>query len=375
MFGAERWILALARHLDEKQVATIVGVLHDEPGRPAPLSEHAARLGLQVAVFDAPGRTSLAAIPKLRRFIREQRIDVVHSHGYKTDVVAVLARRGLRCKLVSTPHGWSASAGFRLRVYEALDRVAFAGCDAIVPLSEDLAAGLSWLPWARGRVHLISNGVDLSEVADSQQVVPELAALRARGVEVYGYIGQLIARKRLDTLIRAFASLQGEGRRLYLVGDGPQRAELEELASSLGQSDRIRFTGFREDRLDYLRGFDVFVLPSSLEGIPRCVMEAMAAGIPVVASDIEGSRALIRNGDTGLLFDAGSHTQLARQIVSLMHDHALRERLVASARVRVQECFSAAGMAAEYMRLYRRLCSPSESCGLSTTTAGRDANP
>ncbi|MCD6733541.1 MAG: glycosyltransferase [Burkholderiaceae bacterium] len=354
MFGAERWILALARYLPATEVETVVGVIQDMPGGgPAPLCAHAAQLGLPTVQFEAPGRLSVAAIGQLRRFIRDRQVDIVHSHGYKSDLIGVLATRGLPCRLVSTPHGWSTDAGIKLQVYEALDRLAFAGCDAIAPLSDDLAAGLARLPWARRRTRLIPNGVDLSEVTDSDRVAAEVGALRAGGVEVFGYIGQLISRKRIDTLIRAFASLPGEHRRLYLIGDGPERAELEALAESLGQAGRIRFTGFRDDRLEFLRGFDLFVLPSSLEGIPRCVMEAMAAGIPVVASDIEGTRTLVKDGETGLLFEVGDHAGLAAQIERLMGDPALRARLAAAARALVQERFSAARMAGDYLRLYR----------------------
>ena len=355
MFGAERWILALARHLPAGQVETIVGVIQDTPGFAAPLCAHAERAGLQSVSIEAPGKLSLAAVPQLRALIRARGIDIVHSHGYKSDILGVLATRGLACRMIATPHGWSVDAGLKLQVYEALDRLAFAACDAIVPLSDDLAAGLRKLPWAKRRTWTIPNGVDLSEISDSDRVAPEFASLRADGVEVYGYIGQLIARKRIDTLIRAFAALPNDRRRLYLVGDGPERAQLEALAASLGQSSRIRFTGFRDDRLEFLRGFDVFVLPSSLEGIPRCVMEAMAAGVPVVASDIEGTRALVRDGDTGLMFDVGDDVRLATQIGRLMADPVLRVRLAAAARKLVHEGYSAARMAEDYLQLYRRL--------------------
>lgn len=374
MFGAERWILALARHLPAAQVETIIGVIQDAPGQSAPLCTYAERAGLHAVSFDAPGKLSLAAVPQLRALIRARGIDIVHSHGYKTDILGVLATRGLGCRMITTPHGWSVDAGVKLQVYEALDRLAFAAFDAIVPLSDDLAKGLRRLPWAKRRVRIIPNGVDLSEVTESDGIAPELAALRAEGVEIHGYIGQLIARKRIDTLIRAFAQLEGDRRRLFIVGDGPERGALERLAAGLGQTGRIRFTGFRDDRLDFLRGFDVFVLPSSLEGIPRGVMEAMAAGIPVVASDIEGTRALVRNSETGLLFGVGDHALLATQIDRVMGDRRLRARLSTAGRALVYERYSAARMAADYLRLYREILAAATTgpvCGENRQETGR----
>lgn len=355
LFGAERWILALGRHLPSHLVQSFIGVVKDVAGGEPPLSEHAQRLGLPVVVIDAPGRLSLAAIPALRAFIREHAVDILHTHGYKTDILGVLATRGLACRLVSTPHGWSTAAGPKLRLYEALDRLAFGFCDRVVPLSEDLMAGLRRLPWVGARARLIPNGVDLSEITASTEVAREVAEFRAEGGRVVGYVGQLIPRKRIDTLIRAMAQIGDSGARLYLVGDGPARAELQALAEGLGLGAHVRFTGFRDDRLAYLRGFDVFALPSALEGIPRSVMEAMGAAIPVVASDIEGNRALVRTGETGLLFPVGDEAALAAALRTLLNDKPLRGRLAASARGLVHERFSATRMAYDYLHLYQEL--------------------
>lgn len=363
MFGAERWILALGRHLPSHLVQSFVGVVKDAPGGEPPLCEHAQRLGLPVVVIEAPGRLSLPAVPALRACIRERGIDIVHTHGYKTDILGVLATRGLDCRLVSTPHGWSTAAGSKLRLYEALDRLAFGLCDRVVPLSEDLMAGLRRLPWVGSRAKLITNGVDLSEITESGETATEVAEFRAEGGRVIGYVGQLIPRKRIDTLIRAFAQLADGRARLYLVGDGPERQKLQDLTEELGLGACVRFTGFRDDRLAYLRGFDVFAIPSALEGIPRSVMEAMAAAIPVVASDIEGNRALVRGGETGLLFPVGDHAALAAALRTVLDDQSLRSRLAASARELVRERFSAERMAREYLYLYQELLRDREASG------------
>lgn len=355
MFGAERWILALGKHLPREEVEVTVGVIQDVRDRQAPLSIHAERAGLQTFVVEAFGKLSLPAIPRLRQYIRAHRIDVLHTHGYKTDILGALAARGTGCLLVSTPHGWSVDAGFKLQMYEALDRASFAAFDAVVPLSDSLARGLAGLPWLGRRLRLIRNGVDLAEIAESSVVDPELAVMRSQGTRIYGYIGQLIERKRLDTLIRAFALGAGDARRLYLVGDGPQRAQLEALASSLGLADRVVFTGFQEDRLRFLRGFDIFVLPSALEGIPRCLMEAMAASIPVIASNIDGNSALVKHGETGLLFELGDHRALAACLGELEQNPDLGRRLALAGRDLVTRRFSASRMAGEYLDLYREL--------------------
>jgi glycosyltransferase involved in cell wall biosynthesis len=225
----------------------------------------------------------------------------------------------------------------------------------VAPLSRDLETGLKRLPWLKGKVELITNGVDLSEVTQSDSVADEVTVAKAGGAFVVGYIGQLIARKRVDTLIEAFAGLQDKSAVLFVIGDGEQRGALEALANQLGLAGRVRFLGFRNDRLDFLRGFDVLVLPSALEGIPRCLREAMAAGVPVVGTRIPGISDLIEDGHTGLMFDLGSDDQLEERLTRLLLDPALCEGLAFDAKRRVTESFSANAMAVSYQRLYLRL--------------------
>jgi glycosyltransferase involved in cell wall biosynthesis len=353
MFGAERWILALAKHLPPAQVRTTIGVIQDSGTATPDLCVHAAALGFDTVSIHAPGKLSGAAVPRLRALIRERGIDILNTHFYKSTILGAIAVRGTPCSLVATPHGWSADAGLKLQAYEWLDRIAFGFADAVSPLSPELERGLRRLPWVAPRLHPIRNGVDLSEVSASTRIDDEVAAVRRDGGFAVGYVGQLISRKRLDTLIDAFASLDVPGKRLFIVGDGPQRPELEARARDAGIAEAVRFLGFREDRLALLRGFDAIVLPSSLEGIPRCLMEAMAAGVAMVSSDIEGSRELVIHERTGLLFETGRSDALAACLTRLANDRELRARLAQAARHRVDTEFSATKMAERYVNLYR----------------------
>jgi glycosyltransferase involved in cell wall biosynthesis len=283
---------------------------------------------------------------------------VLHTHGYKTDLIGLLAVRGTGCRIVSTPHGWSVQAGWKLRLYEALDRAAFPFCDAVVPLSERLQSGLRWIPGLGRKLRLINNAVDLSEVQASDGISAQLKAWREQGDFIVGYIGQLISRKGLDVLIEAFGNLPMANKRLVLVGDGPQREELIALAAARGLADRVSFSGFREDRLDWLRGFDVFVLVSRLEGIPRCLMESLAAGVPVIASDIPGCNDLITDAQTGLLIPTDDAAAL-RLALERMRDPELRAALAARGKAHVAERYSAARMAREYQSLFTELAADS----------------
>ena len=357
LYGAERWILALIKHLKSEHIESFVGVIKDAPDLEAPLCTVAREFGFRTHVIESYGKFSRSAIGQLRSLLIDQQIDILHTHGYKTDLIGVLAVRGTPCKILSTPHGWSVNAGFKLQVYEALDRLSFLFMDAVAPLSRDLFDGLQSLPGLTRKLHLIENAVDLSEI-DAPGEMPELIRhWREAGRIVIGYIGQLITRKRIDTLIEAFHALDIPNKQLCLIGDGPQRPELEALAGRLGETNNITFLGFRGDRIDFLKGFDIFVLPSELEGIPRCLMEAMAADVPVVAGDIPGVRSIINNGDTGTLFKAGFAADLNQKLNCLIENKAMRMEFAHKARQVVRERFSSEIMARKYAELYARTTS------------------
>lgn len=355
LYGAERWILALVNNMDRTRVDSTVAVIRDDPKLGADLCSEAGRQGFRTQVFEAYGKVNLSAVRMLKGYLQAEGIDVLHTHGYKTDLIGLLAARGTRCKLVSTPHGWSKQAGLKLRLYEALDRRVFCHLHAVVPLSQDLFDDLSTKSCLRGKLHLIPNGVDLFDVRRPVAIAPEIAAWTAEGRFVFGYIGQLIKRKGLDVLLQALAGWSGDNWRLALVGEGDERGALEAQARALGIGDRARFFGFREDRMAFLKGFDAFVLPSRLEGVPRCLMESMAAGVATIASDIPGCRDLITHGESGLLFMPDSVAGLRGALAQLARDETWRSRLASAGQRTIEENWSAEIMAERYGALYGEL--------------------
>jgi glycosyltransferase involved in cell wall biosynthesis len=359
LYGAERWILALVRNLESQRVESHIGAIADVPDSPVPLLDAAARLGLRFHSIEAPGRFNPGVVTALRHLILRQGFDIVHAHGYKADIAALLAARGTRAKTVATPHGWSYNSSWQVRLYERLDRASFRFFDAITPLSPELENGLSKRKSVACKLHFIPNGVDLLEVDDIGPAPAELQALKSKG-PVVGYAGQLIARKNLPTLIRAFGAWNRGDASLILVGDGNQRAELEALAASIGIGSRTLFPGFRQNRLEWIRGFDIFVLPSLAEGVPRCLMEAMALGVATIASDIPGNRELIRHRSTGLLFAPGNADCLTQMLDSVGEPEA-RRSWTANARGIIERDYDAATMARKFETLFTSLVSAKSS--------------
>jgi glycosyltransferase involved in cell wall biosynthesis len=355
LYGAERWIISLISHLDSGRIESLVGAVNDGGYDDVPLCRMAQSRGFESVVIQGHGKVNLDAVRELRQYIVANRIDILHTHFYKADLIGLLAARGTNCLVMTTPHGWAVRPSPSLWVYERLTKLCFSFMDAVVPLSTGLMQSLKWTPGLSGKVTLIENAVDLSEAKQDCALDVGLAALRASGKFILGYVGRLDAGKDLETLLRAMAGDQHPNWHVVLVGAGDHGDQLRALVAELGVADRVTFTGYREDRMAFLKGFDIFVLPSLSEGTPRCLMEAMAAGIPIVASDIPGCRNLVDGSSTGLLFPVGDERALRERVVELSESAERRASIIDGARRFVEAKFSCERMAREYESLYENL--------------------
>ena len=349
LYGAEQWILALFRYLPPDKVEGTLVNLVDDPGQVSEVVRVAKARGLEATDLYTGGRYNPRAIVRLARFVRERRLHILHSHGYKADLIALFAAKFSGARVVSTPHGWSREHDRQLMLYESLDRRLLRFFDCISPLSPDLRDGLQRCGVRERKVRMILNGVDIEEV---DSVAPTVT--REPAGTVIGYVGQLIRRKNVECLILAFHQLAAlrDDVRLLIVGEGPSSEHLQELVSSLNLSRRVGFTGYRGDAIALMKTFDLFVLPSWEEGIPRCLMEAMAAGVPVVGSDIPGNRDLIEHEVTGLLFPPDSPERLQEAILSTVERPERAKDMAHRARAKIERRFSARRMADDYAALY-----------------------
>jgi glycosyltransferase involved in cell wall biosynthesis len=192
-----------------------------------------------------------------------------------------------------------------------------------------------------GSIRTIHNGVPEVDLPP----VPE-----GRSPVVLGSVGRLDEQKGYELLVEALAGLPDASG--VVVGDGPLRAALEARAAELGVAGRLQLPGWSDDARSRLPDFDVFVLPSRYEGFPLSIIEAMLAGLPVVATDVGSIREAVVDGETGLLVPSGDAAALTAALRRLVDDPGLRARLGAAGRARARREFTARAMAARYERLY-----------------------
>ena len=317
---------------------------------------------------------------RLAAVLRSLRPDIVHTRNLNAlEAQFVAAWLGVPGRV----HGEHGRDVFDLEgrnwKYNLLRRAARPLVQRYIAVSRDLAGWLSSTVGVRPqRLTQIYNGVDSQRFRPRQG--PRPAAGPAGFLDgarlVIGSVGRLVAVKDYPTLVRAFIRLhalspQADGLRLLLVGDGPERAACERLLTAAGLAGQVWFAGNRDDIPELMRAMDLFVLPSLGEGISNTILEAMASGLPVVASRVGGNSELVREGETGSLFAAGDHEALARLLLDYGRDPARLEREGLAARRRIETEFALERMAAAYAAVYDGLLAHVRTRGVSISAAAR----
>jgi glycosyltransferase involved in cell wall biosynthesis/protein-tyrosine-phosphatase len=341
----------------EVQVATTVAALVKRPAfrlsavlfNEGALADELRALGVPTYVIDEQRNGPFAIVRALMRHWKDHEVDLIHTHRHSDTVIsaAAAALAGVG-RMVRTVHGLTEPfTGWRrlkYRAYETLERMALrARADAIIAVSEHVASSLRAQQFDPQLIFRIHNGVDLDKVKAnrSRDEVRHEFGLGADRL-VVGTVGRLTAVKGHERLLRAAQIIRRQNPRaaFFIVGDGPRREELVSLAVRLGIADACIFTGSRRDTYDLVAAMDIFTLPSLSEGTPMALLEAMALGVPVVATAVGGVPEIVEDGINGLLVDSGDDDALAHACLELAANQLSARSLAARARLRATE-FSA----------------------------------
>lgn len=348
--GAQETALAYCSQLDAARWATTL-VTGPERSPEGDLFDEAARRGVPVLTVPSLRRrirpiADVRAVVDLVRLFRRERPDIVHTHSSKAGLVGRLAARIAGVPVVvHTVHGWSFHEGMSpaaRAVAVRVERLAARWTSTIVVVADhDAEIGAQEGIGTWGQYALVRSAVDIDALrrATGSRADARTAFGVPEGVPVLGTVTRLCRQKDPATMLRA-ARLVVDVRpdaRLVVVGDGPMRAEVEQLVDDLGLRPQVTLLGPRTDVAALLPGFDAFVLSSRWEGLPRVVVEAMAVGVPVVATDVGGINEAVTDGESGLLAPAGDAEALARAVLRVFDEPGLAHRLRGAAGERVVE--------------------------------------
>jgi glycosyltransferase involved in cell wall biosynthesis len=351
-YGAESMLLNLVC-CSRPSRQDLLAVFYNRHAPNRELFDRAVGKGARAELIDCRGRLDFRGLRQIRKFIRTSSADIVHTHGYKANFYGYVAARCEDRPVVATCHNWLAG-GARLALYNRFDRYLLRRFDAVAAVSEAVSEQLISSGVRRERVRVIDNGVDISIVGQREL---ERAQPMSRSGQVVGIVGRLDLQKGFRVLLRAISSIRCHfpHLRLLVVGEGPDRKQIEEIVKQLGLSSLVTFAGAQVEMADVYRSIDIFVLPSLNEGMPMTILEAMAASRPIVATRVGAVPKAILHRQTGLLVEPGDEAGLAEAMKELLSDPDFSRKLGRSARTHVQKHYSAQAMAQKYRELYSDL--------------------
>ena len=353
--GAEVLLRDSLLHYDRSVLAPTVCSMRDK----GPIGREIESEGTEVIALGVKGhRIKWSSVFALARIIRERGIDIVHTHLYPANrsgrIAAMLARTPC---IIASVHNQYCHRQKPLK-RRLLNNLLARGTDAIVAVSEAVKADIVHFDHvAPKKIVVIPNGIDVAAISVGDRAHARLSLGIPQDARVIGSVGRLIDQKGHMYLIEALALIKDTHpkARVLIVGEGPLRGELEALAGSLGVAERVTFAGVRRDIPDMLAAMDAFAMPSLWEGFGIALIEAMVAGVPVVATSIPPFQEIITDREDALIVPIEDAGALASAMELLLDDASLSRKLGEAARTRVISRYGIESTVQSHTKLYESI--------------------
>lgn len=349
--GLETVVSTLAQAQSRAGHRVIVAPTLSNPGEGAGFLASLARTGVEVIPLAVPGRRYLRESALIKMLVADKHVTIVHTHGYRSDLVGGHAGTRSSVPIVTTVHGFT-GGGIKNRTFEALQRFAFRRFDAVVVVSKPQADLLRDSGVAENRIHLIANALSAHPSPLDRATARDALHLPPGGL-VAGWVGRVSQEKGVDVFIDALSSIDDRVVSAAIIGDGPERRSQQARAEALAPG-RFRWLGSVPDASRYYAAFDVFVMSSRAEGLPMVLLEAMAARIPIVATAVGGIPDLLSPSE-GVLVPPDDAKALAAAIRATVDDPGAASARAQAAQLRQRAEFDVMPWSARYEALYRHL--------------------
>jgi glycosyltransferase involved in cell wall biosynthesis len=349
--GLESVLLELTGGLRQAGHRVALAAVLDAGVGDHPVPARAEAAGVVVRRLVVPPRAYLREYEMLRQVVAELRPDVVHTHGYRADLIGGLVARRAGIPWVATVHGFT-GGGRKNRFYEWLQVRAYRKAQAVVAVSRPIRDRLMGAGVARERVHVLPN------TWMQKPVLPRPEARSRLGLDgeepVIGWVGRLTREKGADLFLDAVAQLPQRHWVASIIGEGSERPALESQARRLGIADRVRWHGLIPNAAGLYSAFDAWVLSSRTEGTPIALFEAMAASVPAVVSAVGGVPDVVSPTEV-ILVDPERAESIAAGLVSIFDDPRAANERAEAARRRLLDAFAPEGWLDAHVALYRSL--------------------
>ncbi|NYF90953.1 GT4 family glycosyltransferase PelF [Tunturiibacter empetritectus] len=353
MYGAEAVILNMSRSLNESSHASILGVFSNSANPNLQLHVVATAQGVESHLISCAGQIDRTVSSSIRELAVRTDADIVHAHGYKADLYCYFALRRSSIPLVSTCHTWYDN-DLMLSFYGMVDRMVLRSYAAVVAVSEEVRKRLLKAGVREEKIHIVRNGIDLRPFDDAAPALRNISSQDHSAI--VGLIGRLATEKGVDIFLRAAAQvlIKLPATKFVVVGDGPDREQLELLIDELKIRENVLMLGRRDDMPSIYASLDIMVSASRQEGLPIAILEGMASSLPIVATAVGAVPTIVLNGRTGVLVSAEDAETLASEIVKLLTNSTQRQQFGAAAKKLIEAEFSAERMTADYLHIYEQ---------------------
>jgi len=357
IYGAEVVVLNLADEQRKMKHYPVISSIGNLGVKEKPLEIEAKKRGLDVRIFRMRDGPNIIGGYNILRFAQDNKFTIIHNHGYKGDILLGFIPRALRSiPVISTLHGWTSTELFtKMWLYAYLHTLSLCFVDAVVLVNKSMMTN-RWLKRLKDQdLYYVRNGIMRYE---KSAVNPDESIIRFCS-NAYTVIscGRLSKEKGYEDLICSLdqAIKKGANVNLLILGEGPERKNLENRIALLKLQERVYLPGYRDNVQDYLPYGNLFVLSSISEGLPITLLEAMQMGIPVVATSVGGVPDVLNHQENGILVQARDVEGLCNAMVSLYKDPNLGQNMAERAQDLVCREFSSEKMAQDYMSIYNEV--------------------
>lgn len=361
LYGAELVLLNLMQIQIKKGIEPLLLSVGDIKVLEKDVEVEARRRGLMVHSMRFRDGLNLRGSKLILNFAKENKVDVIHSHGYKGDILLGIIPKFIRkVPVVTTIHGWVGIEKYKkFYFYEILDALSIKNLEHTIVVSSKQRSHPN-LILLKIKPTVIHNGISLLNFKHGwfKKHWPEIAQKVTKGNSIFS-IGRFSSIKGYDLLTKAVSILFAIDNtiQLALCGDGREEDNLRKLTKSMGLSDNVHFLGYQDNAFQFIPSFDVFVIPSYSEGLPITLLEAMQAGVPIVATSVGEIPQVLKHGELGQLVPPGDAEVLSQAILRVFQNPAKFKKMALEAKKHVLEEYSLEKMSQKYSEVYQDVIS------------------
>ena len=356
LLGAETVVLELSSRLSEQQgYHAIIGIIQDNRDPYPEIATQANDRQIPCKVFKTNKKFDLQCISEIRRFVIDNKIDLIHTHGYREDIYALFAAKS--SIKVATNHLWKKS-NFTLKLYAVIDSFCMIFFNHIIAVSLPILSEMKSIPYLKnGKLSLIPNGIDTVRYSPNNSSTLREELNLKPNVFLMTTISSLTIEKGHTFLLDALQKLKLTNKifHLVIIGEGPKRKAIEEQIIKNNLSDNVSLLGRRYDIDKIHTDTDIYILPSLKEGLPMSLLEAMACGTCCIASDVGDIASCVTHNKTGLLIQPGNTNALFNALILLTSNRPLIKEIGNNAVNIIRKQFSNEIMIQRHSQLYHHI--------------------